>query len=91
MLLLEHPFSAYFLQEITDVFDPEKWHASWMQEYPQGRKRAQHRLEIGLRAPFPRSRPPGLDIFDAAKGLPVPEMNRERASQAQMRRLYASP
>jgi hypothetical protein len=37
------------------------------------------------------SRKVAIKIFDAAKGLPVPEMNRERASQAQLRRLYVSP
>jgi hypothetical protein len=71
-------------------FDPEIWHKYWIENAPEGRRHVKHCEEIAEAARiFAARQAAGMDIFDAAEGLRVPEMNRAGAPRAQLRTLYA--
>jgi hypothetical protein len=62
------------------------------EKWTEQQKFARHVLEIAeVQKIFDARQVAGMDIFDAAEGLPIPRMNRKGAPQAAIRVLYQEP
>jgi hypothetical protein len=63
------------------------WHVLWKETCPEGRKHVQHVEEIAAACRiFDERQKAGMNIFEAAENLPIPQMNMIRKLNREVQR-----